>query len=64
MVDGTVIVGGLCIIAVNVLRYANNEIEYNKAWLKRIEEELKEKEVKEGVVTWDDVREAFGYGRS
>lgn len=36
-----------------------NEIEYNKAWLKRIEEE-----VKEGVVTWDDVREAFGYGRS
>lgn len=39
-----------------------NEIEYNKAWLKRIEEELKE--VKEGVVTWDDVREAFGYGRS
>lgn len=36
-----------------------NEIEYNKAWLKRIE-----KEVKEGVVTWDDVREAFGYGRS
>jgi len=41
-----------------------NEIEYNKAWLKRIEEELKEKEVKEGVVMWDDVREAFGYGRS
>lgn len=41
-----------------------NEIEYNKAWLKRIEEELKEKEVKEGVVTRDDVREAFGYGRS
>ena len=38
-----------------------NEIEYNEAWLKRIEEELKEKE---GVVTWDDVREAFGYGRS
>lgn len=38
-----------------------NEIEYNKAWLKRIEEELKEKE---GMVTWDDVREAFGYGRS
>lgn len=36
-----------------------NEIEYNKAWLKRIEEELKE-----GVVTWYDVREAFGYGRS
>lgn len=41
-----------------------NRIEYNKAWLKKIEEELKEKEVKEGVVTWDDVREAFGYGRS
>ena len=39
-----------------------NEIEYTKAWLNRIEEELKE--VKEGVVTWDDVREAFGYGRS
>lgn len=41
-----------------------NEIEYNKAWLKRIEEDPKEKEVKEGVVTWYDVREAFGYGRS
>ena len=40
------------------------EIEYTKAWLNRIEEELKEKEAKEGVVTWDDVREAFGYGRS
>lgn len=38
-----------------------NEIEYNKDWLRRIEEELKEKE---GVVTLDDVREAFGYGRS
>lgn len=41
-----------------------NRIEYNKAWLKQIEEELKEKEVKEGVVTWYDVQEAFGYGRS
>ena len=41
-----------------------NEIEYQKAWLKQIEEALKEKEAKEGVVTWDDVREAFGYGRS
>lgn len=27
MVDGTVIVGGLCIIAVNVLRYVNTDQE-------------------------------------
>lgn len=41
-----------------------NNVVCTKAWLNRIEEELKEKEAKEGVVTWDDVREAFGYGRS
>jgi len=42
-----------------------NRIEYNKAWLKQCEDDLKERAANNGgEITEDDIREVFGFGRS